>query len=295
MKYESPLRYPGGKASFAVFLAEIIKANGLSGCPYYEPYAGGAGAALHLLRQGVVSELFLNDLDHRITSFWRAVLDEPDRFANRILSIPLTIAEWRRQHKICRDGCTSEAFDIGFSTFYLNRCNRSGIIMGAAPIGGYAQAGEWRMEARFYRQTLADRVLAIARQRDQIHISNIDALRFLAMSLPRGRARKNTFAYLDPPYHANGDRLYLNSYNDRNHQKLACYMQGQNDLNWVMSYDDVGFIRDIYAACTVSHLSIRYSLQRKHRTKELLIMPPHVQLPASDAPNETTLRSVTST
>ena len=82
----------------------------LSRCSYFEPYAGGAGAALRLLREGVVSELRLNDLDHRITAFWQAVLNEPQRFADAILSVPLSIAEWRRQRHICLCTGTSKPF-----------------------------------------------------------------------------------------------------------------------------------------------------------------------------------------
>ena len=74
----------------------------------------------------------------------------------------------------------------GFSAFYLNRCNRSGILLGGAPIGGYAQTGKWRIDARFNRANLAERVLTVARKREQIHITNMDALTFLAKHLPHG-------------------------------------------------------------------------------------------------------------
>ncbi|MDE0432480.1 MAG: hypothetical protein OXH92_00600, partial [Bryobacterales bacterium] len=100
MRYDSPLRYPGGKARFAALLTQIIELNNLSGCSYFEPYAGGAGAALRLLREDVVSEIHLNDVDHRITAFWNVALDEPERFVDAILSVPVGIAEWKRQQRV---------------------------------------------------------------------------------------------------------------------------------------------------------------------------------------------------
>ena len=284
MRYDSPLRYPGGKASLAAFLTRTIELNNLSGCSYFEPFAGGAGAALRLLREKVVSDVHLNDLDPRITAFWLAALDEPERLVDAILSVPVSVSEWNRQQHICQRADTSRPFELGFSAFYLNRCNRSGVLLGAAPIGGYAQKGKWGIDARFPRENLAERVLAIARKREQIHITNMDALTFLAKHLPRGHERKGVFAYLDPPYYSNGSRLYMNSYTDRDHGSLARYIQRQRVLKWVMSYDDTHFIRRLYADCAISHLSVQYSLQRKQRARELLVAPSHVRIPAPACP-----------
>ena len=225
MRYDSPLRYPGGKASLADFLGRVIELNNLSGCSYFEPFAGGAGAALRLLRQNVVSELHLNDRDYRITAFWNAALNEPERFVDAILSVPVSIAEWKRQQRVYLSTDTSKPFDLGFSAFYLNRCNRSGVLSGAAPIGGYGQTGKWRIDARFYRENLAERVLAVSRKREQIHITNMDAITFLVKHLPRGHERKRVLAYLDPPYWSNGNRLYMNFYKDRDHKNLSRYIQ----------------------------------------------------------------------
>ena len=282
MKFESPLRYPGGKAPLAPLLAKTIELNGLSGCTYFEPFTGGAGAALRLLRDGVVSELHLNDLDPHIFSFWTAVLHESERFAEAILSVSLSIEEWRNQQQICATTNLTKPFELGFATFYLNRCNRSGIIHGAAPIGGYAQDGVWRMNARFYKETLAKRVLALGKYQDQIQVTNMDALDFLVQYLPRGYERSRVFTYLDPPYYENGNRLYMNFYNDRNHRELADYLQKQSDLKWIMSYDDTDFIRSLYATCNISHLSLEYSLQKRREERELLISPSQVLKPATD-------------
>ncbi len=279
MQYDSPLRYPGGKSSIANFLAQIIEQNKLSGCTYYEPFAGGAGAALHLLRKGVVSEIYLNDYNPRITTFWRSVLDESDRFAKKILSVPVSVAEWKRQLCVSERGDASKPFELGFSTFYLNRCNHSGGLVGSAPIGGYRQTGEWKINARFYRKALAKRVSMIAQKRKQIHISNEDAIKFLVKELPRGRGRKQAFVYLDPPYHSNGNRLYRDFYEDCDHRQLACYVRRYRILKWVMSYDDVPPIEKMYTTCAISRLPIQYSFQRKRQTQELLITPSYVQLP----------------
>lgn len=283
MRFDSPLRYPGGKASLAPFLARTIEINGLIGCSYYEPFAGGAGAALRLLREGVVSELHLNDLDPHIVSFWRAVLNEPNRFAEEIMFVPLSVEEWRRQLEVFQLADTKKPFELGFATFYLNRCNRSGIILGAAPIGGYEQTGKWRIGARFYREGLAERILAIGAQRERIHFTNRDARDFLGTHLPTGYNRRPSFCYLDPPYYFNGSRLYMTHYSECDHVELARYIQRQRELKWIMSYDDSKFIRGLYTESDVSVVPLKYSLQGTREALELLIAPSHVQLAKPEA------------
>lgn len=279
MKFDSPLRYPGGKAALMGFLTRTIEINGLSDCSYYEPFAGGAGAALGLLRAGVVSDLHLNDMDIGIVSFWRAVLYEPERFAQTILSVPLNLSEWKRQLQIRNKADLYEPFDVGFATFYLNRCNRSGIILGAAPIGGYNQSGTWKMDARFYRETLAQRVLDIGDYRERIHVSQMDALAFLSDNLCMLREQAASFIYLDPPYYIKGQRLYMNVYDDQDHRELASFIQGTEQLQWAMSYDDTDFVRELYAPCRVSSFSLNYSLQTKRKAHELFILPPEMLHP----------------
>ena len=281
MRYPSPLRYPGGKAGLVGFLANVIARNDLLGCPYYEPYAGGAGAALGLLDRGVVSELYLNDADVRIHSFWHAALQDSHRFVGQIRAVPLTLDEWYRQRRICLYPDLETQFDIGFATFFMNRCNRSGVVTGAGPIGGLKQAGKWRMDVRFNRDALAERVLRLARLKEKIHVTGADAVEFLKASLPRGRTRNNVFVYLDPPYVNKGQRLYLNSYGRADHAKLAEYIQKQSSLPWIMSYDDSDLVRKLYSRNNIIYMPQRYSLQEKRSARELIITPDYVSIPES--------------
>jgi DNA adenine methylase len=281
MPHLSPLRYPGGKARLASFLTDAIDLNELRGCSYYEPYAGGAGAALALLKTGVVTNLYLNDADRRVFAFWRSVLDESDRFAEKILTVKVTIKEWRRQRAICANPESHCRFDIGFAAFFMNRCNRSGVLTGAGPIGGYEQEGKWRLGVRFNRSGLAGRILELKRLRESIHVSRQDAIDFLKGKLPRGLDRKRVLVYLDPPYVSNGQRLYLNAYGPGDHAQLARYVQAQGNLPWIMSYDDNPLVRGMYSSCKVALLPINYSLQVKRSAHELIIAPKYLAVPAA--------------
>lgn len=279
MSLLSPLRYPGGKARIAPFLADIIDLNDLRGGTYFEPYAGGAGAALALLDSAAVSEIYINDIDPRIHAFWKAALDEPDRFIDAIFNAELSLEEWKRQRQICEQPSAFSPFELGFSAFYMNRCNRSGIIVGAGPIGGFQQKGKWKLDVRFNRERLAERILEIQKLRTSIHLSSSDAIDFLKQYLPRGNKRSEAFAYLDPPYVAKGGRLYYNVYNSSDHRAVANYVRKQKNLHWVMSYDLHPLIREIYHDQCVNGLPVLYSLQKKRTDRELIITPTQLSLP----------------
>ena len=70
----SPLRYPGGKAALAGFFADIIDILGIKDARYIEPYAGGVGAGIALLREGIVQHLVVNDIDPAVHAFWKSVV-----------------------------------------------------------------------------------------------------------------------------------------------------------------------------------------------------------------------------
>lgn len=279
MRHASPLRYPGGKAFLATYLARIIELNNLRGCSYFEPYAGGAGAALTLLRDGFVSEIFINDADRRVAAFWHSVLNESERLAERVLTAPLTISEWHRHREICAYPRGHSRFDLGFAAFFMNRCNRSGVLSGAGPIGGYGQSGKWRLDVRFNRGELAERILTLGSMSDQIHLTQLDAIDFLRSRVPRGKARRQAFVYLDPPYVCEGRRLYLNAYKPGDHGELAKYIRRQKLVLWVMSYDAAPLVWRLYQGEQIALLPVRYTLQAKRDASELLIAPQRVCLP----------------
>ena len=282
-RYLSPLRYPGGKAALAPFLSQVLAGNSLLRCSYYEPFAGGAGAALRLLQDGDVSTLHLNDADSRIYMLWRAVFDENERFADAVEKATPSIREWHEHYRVYTSPKRHTAFEIAYSTFFLNRCNRSGVIQGSRPIGGMDQQGPFKIDARFNTKTLAERIRILAQFKGSVRLYNQDALVFLKEHLPQGKRRSNVFVYLDPPYYSKGSRLYLNYYSGAEHKALATYMLKQRQLPWVMSYDDQAAIRKLYGCLVRTRIGVDYSLQMRRRSKELVIAPLRVKLPSRRA------------
>ncbi|MHB1342708.1 MAG: DNA adenine methylase [Coriobacteriia bacterium] len=276
----SPLRYPGGKAVLAAFLSRVIEINEFSDGVYAEPFAGGAGAALELLYSGRVERIMLNDADPCVFAFWESVLAHPDEFIRLLEGTPVTVDEWKRQREVYLSPAEHTGVEVGFATFFLNRCNRSGILLNAGPIGGYDQSGAWKIDARFNRQELRRRIEKLSLFSEHIAASNLDALDFLRG--PVADVGDEVFVYLDPPYYVKGSKLYMNHYGAEDHANLARFMADQTSFRWIMSYDNVVEIRDLYRGMSITPFSLQYSAQGRSAGSELLIHTADLKVPYAE-------------
>lgn len=274
----TPLRYPGGKTSIWKMMSGIIVQSGLKGCNYVEPYAGGCGLALSLLFRGYVENLYLNDVDRSIYCFWKAVIDDTNRLVEAIENVPITIDEWHKQRNIQENKDSASDFDLAVSSLFLNRTNRSGVILKAGVIGGLSQSGEYKLDCRFNKQGLIKKIKEIGVLKDRIKFYNHDALDFIG--LMDGELSENSFFYIDPPYFSKGQTLYTNSYQPSDHAEIACEINGLS-RSWVMTYDNVEEIQRLYPDRRKYVFDLNYSAANKRRGTELLILGDAVSMPSS--------------
>lgn len=265
----SPFRYPGGKAFLYKYLLSRLEAMPTGDRHYAEPFCGGAGAAVILLKLGAVESIHLNDADPRVHSAWKAILEQPERFASRINDVPLTMDTWYESRHIV-ESASDDLFELGFATFFLNRTSRSGIVVKAGPIGGYDQTGKWKIDARFNRDALAERVRWLGSIKERINLTQEDALTFLSRSTVRLNVDR-TFFFVDPPYVTAGGRLYLNAMNEGKHIALSDILQDRSLVHWALTYDDHPLIRELYREQAIEDLAVTYSLQSKRKENEVLI------------------------
>ena len=266
----SPLRYPGGKSALAGLFADLLDAMDLTGATYVEPYAGGAGAGIALLRKGRVDRLVINDIDPAVHAFWSSTVTKTDALLDRVNTVPLTLAEWHKQRDIYRAG-TGNALDLGFAFFYLNRTNRSGVL-NAGVIGGQAQTGTYKIDARFNRATLTAALSAIGHLADQIAVTDLAGRTVLG----RYADDPTAFMYIDPPYVAAGSRLYLNAFERRDHQALAVAINAITTAHWLLTYDIAPLIEHLYHDHYLARLALNYSARHPGTADELLVASPHV-------------------
>ena len=275
MRHASPLRYPGGKAAMTSVLRQIRRLNGLGGSPTVEPYAGGAGASLKLLYLEETDSVHINDGDPAIHDFWWAAVHRSDALVQKLIQTPVCVEEWRRQRAIFRSGKRVSRLARGFAAFYLNRCNRSGIIRNGSVIGGLEQGGKWKLDARFNKPSLRQRFEKIAEYQSRIEVSGIDGIELIESLDPY-----SVFLFVDPPYFQKGRTLYMNSLDHGYHAQLATSLRSMSQAAWVLTYDDCPEIRDMYAEwASVRPFSLRYSASASREGSELLITPRWMELP----------------
>ncbi|WP_133139846.1 DNA adenine methylase [Legionella genomosp. 1] len=274
-KAVSPLRYPGGKSCLYEIISIILKNNDLNRGHYIEPYAGGCGLALALLYGGHVSDIHINDLDLSIWSFWYCVLNYTEDLISLIETTPITIDEWYKQKNI-QSSSNEDILSLAFSTFFLNRTNRSGIIKGAGAIGGLHQTGHYKIDCRFNREELVNRIRRIAKYKNRIHLTRMDAIDFMVEA--QSELGTHAFFYIDPPYYNKGSCLYANFYGKSEHKSVADIIL-KLISPWIVTYDNTEEIKELYKMRRQFSFDIRYSIQTKRIGSELLIASKGLKLP----------------
>lgn len=276
-KLYTPLRYPGGKARFAPLIAEVIADNNLTGGHYLEPYAGGAGVALTLLVDGVVEHVHINDADPAIADFWRAATQQSDQLVAMVASEPIDMDAWHHWRGVMLGSVPGSDLERGFATLFMNRTNRSGILKGGV-IGGKAQTGDYKLNARFMREELCSRLGRIGAHADGIHVYEEDAHQLLLRCHQFLPAK--SLVYLDPPYYVKGSGLYRNFYKHEDHVRVAKLLGSDRFRRpWVVSYDNADEIKEMYAYATPYAYGLNYTAQRRYTGSEVMFFSKRIAAP----------------
>jgi DNA adenine methylase len=212
-----------------------------------------------------------------VHAFWKSVLEDTEEFCKLVLKKPLTVAQWDKQKKVLRNPDDHDNVELGFAMFFLNRTNRSGILNGGI-IGGRDQTGPWKIDARYNAKELVRRIEAIARMRDRIRLTRQDALRFLKAGISKWPQK--TLIYLDPPYYVKGRDLYYHFYEHKDHQRIAGFINRSAILQkWIVSYDNVQPIRDLYPESRYITYDIGYSARAASQGSEVMFFCDGLKVP----------------
>ena len=285
-KFVSPLRYPGGKLKVVDYIKQVFEANDLCDGHYIEPYAGGASVALALLQSEYAHTIHINDIDRSIYAFWHSVLHQSEALCRLITDTPVTMTEWERQKEVQKrkEDKNTSLLELGFSTFFLNRTNRSGILS-AGVIGGKDQTGPYKIDARYNKADLIERIESIADYAERITLTNKDAVKLVkSLSGLNGLSSlsgSKTLLYLDPPYYIKGRDLYLNYYTDDDHRQIACAISAYPG-QWLISYDAVPFLKELYKDYRQREYYLSYSAGNPSKGKEIMVYSDGLVVPEGE-------------
>lgn len=269
----SPLRYPGGKYKLYKYVSRLVKENNCN--TYIEPFCGGAAVAIQLLFDGIVNDVIINDYDYTIFCFWDSVINNTENFIDLILETEVSVNEWHIQKTVRENIHDYSPLEIGFSTFFLNRTNRSGIIDKAGPIGGFAQQGNYQIDCRFNKTRLISQIRKIASYKEHIKIYNLEALDFIEKVIINSR---KSFVFFDPPYYKKGPGLYTNFYSHGDHLNLANAIQKTlKNRKWIVTYDNANAIKSMYSKSTGVEFELQYTLEKKRAGREVIFFSKKIQ------------------
>jgi len=267
--YNSPLRYPGGKTKLVAYVLETLEINDLIGGTYVEPFAGGAGIAWYLLLNEKMKHVYINDLNTSIYAFWYCVLNNTQELSQLIMDTPVTIDEWHKQ-KLIQDSSDATIIERGFSTFFLNRTNRSGIIKGGV-MGGKNQDGKYKLDCRYNKEKLIKKIKSIANLKERITLTKKDAKVFLTDDIKN--IEKKCLINIDPPYYVKGKGLYQNFFEHNDHYELRNVIRAL-DRPWIVTYDNAPEISDLYNDFSPLSFDLRYTAQTKRDGSEVIVYSP---------------------
>lgn len=275
-KLYSPLRYPGGKSKLTDYVIQLIRYNNLNGSTYIEPFAGGAAVALTLLIDNHVNEIYINDVDRSIYAFWYSVLNHTEELCNLITKTPINMSQWYMEKDVQLNKENEDLLALGFSTFFLNRTNRSGIIKGGV-IGGLNQNGNYKIDCRFNKEDLVARIRRISEYRNRIHLHNMDIINFIDYVLPE--VNGESFIFFDPPYYKKGSKLYVNYFTHDDHLELSRRISQIKDHNWIVTYDYEKEIEKMYCQFEQKTYGLKYTVQKKYTGYEIIIYSDNTLIP----------------
>lgn len=261
----SPLRYPGGKNKIYGKVLEILKPYNPT--TYVEPFAGGASIAIRLLYNNNVEKIIINDYDKSVYAFWYSVLNHTDELIELIENEPITIENWHKHKAILKNKKSeSNLLKLGFSMLFLNRTNRSGIL-NAGVIGGLKQEGNYKLNCRFNKDKIIEKIKLISEMKDRITLYNMDVNDFIKNIIP-----ENSFTFFDPPYYHKGKSLYPEFFTQTDHIKLHNTIEECMERSpWIITYDNADEIKGLYANYVIEEFSMHHSAANKGKSIEIMI------------------------
>ena len=248
----------------------LINANS-----YVEPFFGGGSIGLTVAQKYPNINLFINDKDLWISSFWRVVSGNEYQLQELLTLIdqPATIEHFYHLW----ESDPSNDVERAYHAIFFNRCCFSGIVkkdkygrVKSSPIGGRDQRSEYTVGCRYNAKKLKEKIIICNRLlAGRTRVDCMDINDYL------GSIEKDAPMYLDPPYARAGHMLYNEYMEPAEHIKLAGRLRAME--KWVLSYDDCSEIRGLYENNRIIDLAARYSIngskEKWVNKNELLILP----------------------
>lgn len=261
MNNVSPLRYPGGKTRACKKLDEILNnhfdTNNFN--TLISPFFGG-GSFEFYLQNKYNFKIIANDKFKPLYSFWKICKNNKQELCKEIYTKINKISknEFINYRDIIMD--EEDVFKQAIYYFIINRCSFSGATLS----GGFSQEAS---KKRFTRSSV-DRVNNLNLTKFRMY--NLDFYDFIK----RKYKIKRSLIFLDPPYYLEKkSKLYGKNgdlHENFDHKKL--YKILSNKKNWLMTYNDCKYIRNLYKKFIIIETNWTYGMNKTKQSSEIVII-----------------------
>jgi len=258
----SPLSYAGGKTRACSQLEEILHNFDCSKIKrVVSPFFGG-GSFEFYLNNLYGWPVVANDLCEPLANFWSVLKEDRHALASAVRAFPHPTREDFLAHQKEVVQPSPDRMRRAVLYFIISRCSYSALHLS----GGFSQ---FRADNRFTPNSITS--LENTPLPD-FTFSNQDCLEFME---EQGGQDDSTLLFLDPPYHIGANsKLYGKSgdlHKDFNHEALCEALKGRR--NWMLTYNDDAYIRQLYSDCTILEVSWKYGMSnRTSASSEIVII-----------------------
>lgn len=206
----SPFRYAGGKTWLIPHVRRWLGGLPFRPDEFFEPFAGGASAALTVGFENLADKVTLVELDPDVHAVWKCMFSgEAEQLADRVLNFRLNKATVRE----VLDSAPRNRLDRAFRTVVRNRVLHGGILAPGASLMKEGENGRG-LGSRWYPETLYRRIMAIGVHKRMFEAERRDGIEAINEHAHRQRA----VFFIDPPYTVAGSRLY--TFHELDHAEL---------------------------------------------------------------------------
>ena len=271
---KSPLRYPGGKSRAVKEIWKYIEP--LKPKTLCSPFFGGGSLVIFCAQQGIKVTGY--DKFQSLVDFWQELLVNPQRLAKKVKNHKpgkFTEEEYKKMQK--KHPKTKNQLVNATEFYVLNRTSHSGNPLAVGMAREKKKDGSIDTNPRFTESSV-DRI------RD-FKVENL--LSVTCMDFKKSiKIHKKDLMYLDPPYliesqlYGNDGKIHKNF----DHKGLSEILKKDKKKKWIMSYNNIDSIRELYKGHTILEPKWSYSMaidkkmSKDKKSREILIFSKDIKI-----------------
>ena len=140
-------------------------------------------------------------------------------------------------------------------------------LLGQVQSGEFSQKSDYKIDCKFNKEAIAKSIRGVSLLLQKVDIKFGDGITFIANL--GSAAKQHSLAYVDPPYVANGHKLYRYYFTHHQHEKLSRTISNLQ-IPWMLSYDNHKIVRDLYHPDLTSTVSAFHAIRGSKLVDELL-------------------------